>query len=292
MIRRHLTNQLDLSKTAVIVNEFGDIGIDGQIIKGQNIDIVELNSGCLCCNLKVPMLDAIEEIETSHAIETLLIESSGLAEPIDTLEALTDPKIVTNIEVGPIITIISLPHFEKLSDYLGDFYTDQIRNADVLLLNKADLVTAAQCEDTRTAVRNLNSSADLIITEQCDLNLDEILRVGQRSNDDFVAHVTGLKRSSSEDHEHTHVHMDSLIVTNSNMILEEALEQWLDAIPTTIFRIKGFLNLGGAYSLFQYSMGQYEIESIEQIESLQMVFIGKDLDRDALTREYQELGSK
>ena len=70
------------------------------------------------------------------------------------------------------------------------------------------------------------------------------------------------------------------------------MEQWLVGIPRTIFRIKGFLNIEGEYSLFQYSMGQYEIEAIEQIDPLQMVFIGKGLDRDALTRECQELGSK
>ena len=164
LIRRYLRSQSDFSKTAVIVNEFGDVGIDGRLIEGQNIDIVELNSGCLCCNLKGPMLDAIEEIESGKHIDSLLIESSGLAEPIDTLEALTDPKLVTKIKIGPIITVISLPHFEKLSDYLGDFYTDQIRNADILVLNKADLVNATESENIRNSVKELNGKADLLIT--------------------------------------------------------------------------------------------------------------------------------
>ena len=93
LIRRFLKDQPDLSKTAVIVNEFGDVGIDGMILEGDNVDVVELASGCLCCNLKGPMLDAIDEIQTSRKIETLLIESSGVAEPVDTLEALTDPKL-------------------------------------------------------------------------------------------------------------------------------------------------------------------------------------------------------
>ena len=291
LIQRYLGSQSDLSKTAVIVNEFGDVGIDGRIIEGKNIDIIELNSGCLCCNLKGPMLDAIEEIESTKQIETLLIESSGLAEPIDTLEALTDPKLIAKIEVGPIITVISLPHFEKLLDYLGDFYSDQIRNADTLVLNKADLVDAVQSEVIRRSVRELNAKADLLITQQCDLELNKILQIGRRSTDDFVTHVSGLQRSSSIG-EHAHVHMDSVIVENANNIRKQDLDRWLNGISSNILRVKGFVNLDGQYSLLQYSVDQFTIDAIELSGSCQMVFIGKHLDRETLTSQYQSLGSK
>ncbi|MBL10593.1 MAG: hypothetical protein CL402_08805 [Acidiferrobacteraceae bacterium] len=291
LIKRHLGSQQDLSRTAVIVNEFGDVGIDGSIISGDNLDIVELNSGCLCCNLKGPMLDAIQELEQNKQIETLLIESSGLAEPLDTLEALTDKKLINTIEIGPILTVVSLAHFEKLSEFLGDFYIDQIHNADALILNKSDLSNVDQIETVRHAVRELNPKADILITQQCDLDLTHLFESNQRAHTDFVTHIDGLKRATNHTAVHRHSHLDSIVIENSNLITKTELDNWLTTLANDIYRVKGYLNLDGQNSLLQYSIDEFNTEAVKKIDKYQMVFIGQTIDRDELKRQYSNLGT-
>jgi len=291
LIRQFLTAQPDLSRTAVIVNEFGDVGIDGAIMEGNNISIIELNSGCLCCNLKGPMLDAIDEIESSKQVDTLVIESSGLAEPIDTLEALTDPKLQSRIEIGPIVTVVSLPHFEKLCEFLGDFYTEQIRNADTIILNKVDLIDAEESRKLRDLVRLQNNEADLLIAHNCDVDLYTLFSMNHRKINDFVTQVEGLKRSSPTHAEHAHEHMDSIVVENSKKIMRKDLEHWLSSLPNDLYRIKGFLNLDGQHTLLQYSMGQCDLTPNKNANNYQIVFIGKHLDRTTITRSYELLGA-
>tara|TARA_B100000029_G_scaffold507862_2_gene593471 strand:- start:1994 stop:2923 length:930 start_codon:yes stop_codon:yes gene_type:complete len=291
LIKRHLRSQQDLSRTAVIVNEFGDVGIDGSIISGNNLDIVELNSGCLCCNLKGPMLDAIEELESKGQIDTLLIESSGLAEPLDTLEALTDKKLINIIEVGPILTVVSLAHFEKLSEFLGDFYTDQIHNADTLILNKSDLSNVDQIEAVRQGVRKINPNADILITQQCDIDLKNLFESNQRTHKDFVTHIDGLKRATNGTAVHRHSHLDSIVIENRNVITKTELDNWLTTLTKDIYRVKGYLNLDSQNSLLQYSMDVHTTEPVDEINRYQMVFIGQNIDRDKLKREYSNLGT-
>ena len=291
LIKRHLRSQQDLSRTAVIVNEFGDVGIDGSIISGNNLDIVELNSGCLCCNLKGPMLDAIEELESKGQIDTLLIESSGLAEPHDTLEALTDKKLINIIEVGPILTVVSLAHFEKLSEFLGDFYTDQIHNADTLILNKSDLSNVDQIEAVRQGVRKINPNADILITQQCDIDLKNLFESNQRTHKDFVTHIDGLKRATNGAAVHRHSHLDSIVIENRNVITKTELDNWLTTLTKDIYRVKGYLNLDSQNSLLQYSMDVHTTEPVDEINRYQMVFIGKNIDRNKLKREYSNLGT-
>ena len=273
------------------MNEFGDVGIDGSIISGNNLDIVELNSGCLCCNLKGPMLDAIEELESKGQIDTLLIESSGLAEPLDTLEALTDKKLINIIEVGPILTVVSLAHFEKLSEFLGDFYTDQIHNADTLILNKSDLSNVDQIEAVRQGVRKINPNADILITQQCDIDLKNLFESNQRTHKDFVTHIDGLKRATNGTAVHRHSHLDSIVIENRNVITKTELDNWLTTLTKDIYRVKGYLNLDSQNSLLQYSMDVHTTEPVDEINRYQMVFIGQNIDRDKLKREYSNLGT-
>ena len=291
LIRRLLKDQPDLSKTAVIVNEFGDVGIDGLILEGDNVDIIELASGCLCCNLKGPMLDAIDEIQASRNIETLLIESSGVAEPVDTLETLTDPKLRSKFDIGPIVTVVNAPHFEKLTEILGDFFADQIKNADILILNKIDLINSSEIEEIRSLVQELNQRADLIYAEHCDVNLNELLRTEYRTNETFSIEQSGLDRPSRQHHDHQHDQMDSLVIENTNDVTRQQLESWFQSLPNKLYRAKGFVMVDGAHRLVQYSMGQLNIEKNDRPTPFQMVFIGKDIDRPLIKSQYESLGS-
>ena len=126
---------------AVIVNEFGEVGVDGEVIAGDNVNLVELTSGCLCCTLRGSLMSAVEELREKAAVEQIVVEATGVASPGDMLEDLNDSKLAHELDVGPLVTVVDAPKFTRLQQMLGEFYEDQVENADVLVLNKIDLAT-------------------------------------------------------------------------------------------------------------------------------------------------------
>ena len=139
LMRRIIEERGSREPMAVIVNEFGDVGIDGAILSGQSVDMVEITSGCLCCTLKCSLVNALEELRDKKGSRRVVIEATGVAQPGELLDVLADPALKGSIEVGPVVTVIDAAKFTGLRRVLGEFYAEQVRRADVLLLNKTDL---------------------------------------------------------------------------------------------------------------------------------------------------------
>jgi len=290
LIRRILQEQADLSGTAVIVNEFGNVGVDGTLIEADGIDVIELTSGCLCCNLKGPMLNAIEDLHNNQNIEHLLIESSGLAEPKDTLESFNDPRLRDWLEIGPVVTVVNTPKFSILADSLGDFYSDQIRNAEMLLLNKIDLGDANLIESTRREIREINPTADIFYTEQCDLDIFEFLARTRTASD--VSSTPPIKTTHSTHHHHDHNHVDSLVVEINITVKKSAVKKWFREFGEQLYRAKGFMDIDGKCCIVQYSTGQLDIELTSSQDRMNMVFIGKSIDRERLRNSLHSIQSQ
>ena len=121
LARRLLEERAGDVPMAVIVNEFGDVSIDGQILEGRAIDMVELTSGCVCCTLKGSLLNAIEELEERAGVEQIVVEATGVAQPSDMLDTLDDPTLKTSLDVGPLVTVVDASKFAKIRTMLGEF---------------------------------------------------------------------------------------------------------------------------------------------------------------------------
>jgi len=285
-------------KMAVIVNEFGDVGIDGEILEGEDIDMVELTSGCLCCTLKGSLLNAIEELNAKQNIDVTVIEATGVAEPEEMLETLSDETFKGRYEIGPMVTVVDIPKFTRLREMLGPFYEAQVRNADVLVLNKTDLASAADLDTAREAVVSLNENAGIIFTEQCELETDGLLngatsaKMAAYSNS---GHGAGTDHGLDHDHEHSHDHdhrhapAQSFVLDASGSAKSAGLEKFFENLPENVWRVKGFTRLDGVPSLVQFTMGQLVITPVEEREHHHMVFIGPDMDRPAIEAEFAAL---
>ena len=175
LVRRILGERGAERKTAVIVNEFGEVGVDGEVIAGSNVDLVELTSGCLCCTLRGSLMSAVEELREKAAVERIVVEATGVASPGDMLEDLHDSKLAHELDVGPLVTVVDAPKFTRLQQMLGEFYEEQVENADVLVLNKIDLATQGELDAARAAVREINPDAVLLFAEQGDTDLALVL---------------------------------------------------------------------------------------------------------------------
>jgi G3E family GTPase len=150
--------------TVVLVNDFGALGIDGEVFSAAGIEAVELPSGCVCCTLKFDLITTVERIRTTFDPEHLVIEPSGVASPSGVLEALESAGVGQVSVVG----IVDATEFLELheAEMFGTFFRDQIVNADVILVNKIDLAEAENTTRTVAVIESLNPTAIVFRTVQ------------------------------------------------------------------------------------------------------------------------------
>lgn len=291
LVRHILSERVNNESTAVIVNEFGDVGIDGKILEGNNIDMVQLNSGCLCCTLKGSLISAIEEIKINAKIDRIIIEASGVAEPSDLLDSLWDPNygIKIDFDLGPVIAVVDAPKFKKMSKILGNFYSEQVAHADIVLLNKIDNAGESDLESLYQDIETRNPNASLFFTEQCSIDLDLILD----GKNDWVASQHQYKsdhfhdHSNGHDHGHHHPQFDSLVLKSKFDAPHNLVKNFFKEIDPKVFRAKGFMKIEGKPCLIQFSTDQLDIHPFEGPHSGQVVFIGQGFDRQVLQKKFE-----
>lgn len=305
---RHLLATRPAEKTAVIVNEFGEVGVDGEILRGKDVDIVELNSGCLCCTLKGSLMMAVEELRAKAGVERIIVEATGVAQPGELTETLTDATMKTAIDIGPLVTVVDAARFPKLSAMLGEFYEAQIENADILVLNKVDLVDAALLEQVRDDIRAINPAADIIFAERADVDPAYLL---DRDVEGLLARTAAAGdagRAAAPGHDSHHHHHDgdgdghhdhgphagapaeSFVLTAPEHAERARVESFFRSLPDAVWRAKGFMHVDGEPCLVQYATGQLEITPAPARANENIVFIGRRIDRQAIARELAASG--
>ncbi|MEP6656821.1 MAG: GTP-binding protein, partial [Betaproteobacteria bacterium] len=284
-------------KTAVIVNEFGEVGVDGDILRGNNVDIVELNSGCLCCTLKGSLMLAVEELQEKAGVERVIVEATGVAQPGELTEALADASMKLKVDIGPLVTVVDAAKFSRLVSMLGEFYVAQIENADIVILNKSDLVTPGQLEEVSGQIREINAGADILFAEQCDVDTHYLLdlrpgglveRALDPAGDGSGPSREDRNQHGAHDHQHDHQHdhshhakapAESFVLLAGGNPEVARLKQFFGELPASVWRAKGFMSLGGKPCLVQFTMGQLEVSPATAPANEQMVFIGRNMDR-------------
>lgn len=282
-------------KIAVIVNEFGEVGIDSQLVIDSDEEIVEMNNGCICCSVRGDLIRIIGKLmqkrETFHSI---VIETTGLADPGPVIQSFfVDEGMRVGTELDAVITVVDAKH---ILDHLGSSEVqEQIAFADVLLLNKIDLITAPQLNGLEKRVRRMNPFAKIYHTLNSVIDINAIL--GIKAFD--------LKRSlsidpmllSEEAHEHDES-ITSVAIIEPGVVSGEKLMRWLNELLQSkgvdIFRSKGVLNVDsedrrfvfqGVHMLLDGRPGRpWKLEEPRQNE---LVFIGRNLDEKELKRSFQ-----
>lgn len=275
-------------RLAMIVNEFGDVGVDGEILKGNNIDLIQLASGCLCCTLKGSLLAAVTELAEKSAVDHIVIESTGVAEPEEMLASFSDAVFQERFELGPVVTVVDAPKFLKIRDMLGPFYEAQIEKSDFVILNKLDMTDSANMAKVRDEVEAMNPDAVIRYAERCDVDLDEVMdgpasaaliRWGAGHGvgaDDSHEHEHG------RDHEHhgaRHAPAQSFVIDLPGEVDRDKLASLYADAPERLWRSKGFVRMGGADHLVQVAMGAFEVTPCGPRDRHYLVFIGDGLDR-------------
>lgn len=247
LVNHILANNRGL-KVAVIVNEFGEIGIDNQLIVSTKEDIIELSNGCICCQVRGDIIEMILKIIRTHKdLQYLMIETSGLANPVPVAQTFFLKELQQLTELDSIITVVDTAHFEEnLKRSNG---ADQIKAGDIILLNKADAVTDAKLFEIKQKINSIAPHARIIETKHSKVNLGLILNIGQFDVGRFLD-----KKGNwiEEDHEHdefgNHIDKDGIVsfmFKSDKQFDIRKFQAFAQKLPDNIFRSKGIIYFKG-----------------------------------------------
>jgi G3E family GTPase len=195
-------------KYAVIVNEFGELGIDNALVVGADEEIFEMNNGCICCTVRGDLIRILGGLmKRAVGFDGILVETTGLADPAPVAQTFfADPEIAAFAALDSIITVVDARHVPlRLAD--SKEAEEQIAFADIILLNKTDLVTPPELTILERAIRKINGFARIIRTERAAVPLSDILGQGSFDLQHILARAPEFlteKPAPADDHTHTH----------------------------------------------------------------------------------------
>ncbi len=267
---KNLVEQAD-SDTAILVNEFGELGIDGALVsEGNNLNVVEMPSGCICCSLRESLVDAVREIMENFTPGQLIIEPSGVASPSSVLMGLEKADFSDRIQIAPVVGVVDLTFFsgDVHEDDLGNFFKDQIMNSDIIMMNKADLVSAEDVEKCRNKILRINPAALVVPTVYCQAEIPE----------------TASKGETVHYHYSPQFHSESFIfdgIVPRDKIVD-LLQNLKSGAYGNIYRAKGIIRTENGPETFDYVNGQVNFGKINEAETNKFVFIGREVNRSKI----------
>ena len=241
-------------RIAVIVNEAGEIGIDGDLIVTSDEEVIELANGCVCCTLSVrnDLTGLIRKLlARPEPPDYVLIEASGLADPVPITQALFVEELIEAVRLDGILALVDAQHAEShleayVRDPSGSRVVDQILCADRILLNKTDLVTTDACRRIEQRVREFNSTAPIIRTSYARVDPGRILGIGAF---DPSLHSMGVDFLDDTRARVIDPDMEATSVALPGSLDEAMLKNWLSDLTDTrapdIYRLKGILAIEG-----------------------------------------------
>lgn len=282
LLKRLLAENQGRRKIAILMNEIGEISIDAKLLEGFSVEMFELNDGCICCSVNENFVQALDEIVAKLSPDLLIIETTGVANPISIIYSLLNPQIV----LDAVIATVDAKHFPRVKDDV-EVWQEQIEAADVILLTKTDLASESEIERVEEEIRKRNVHGQIF--RSSDVALDLVFGVA------YPRQPLDLKEHHFQ-HAHRHLEHDRIETfrlkgegTFSLDVLQSALER----LPENLWRLKGVISLSQQARAFilNYAFGRFTIEDYDaSAEGYDLIFIGKDIlrEKDRLTSQIRQ----
>jgi G3E family GTPase len=282
-------------KVAVIVNEFGEVGIDNKLVIDADEEIFEMNNGCICCTVRGDLIRIIGNLmQRRDQFDHLVIETTGLADPAPVIQTFfVDEDIQSQLALDAVITVVDAKHISQHWD--SDEAQEQIAFADVILLNKIDLVTEAELVDLERRILDMNAMVKIYRTQNSELAIESIL--GVKAFDLDRALQVDPEFLNEDAHEHDES-VYSFAIVEDQPLDEDKLSSWVTDLLQTkgpdIFRMKGILNLAGEANRYVFQGVHMIFDGRsdrpwkpDESRRSEMVFIGRNLDEAELRQGFR-----
>jgi len=313
----HILSNQQGGKTAVLVNEFGEIGIDNDLIVTTDEDMVELSNGCICCSINDELMKAVERvIERPEPLDYIVVETTGLADPLPVAMTFLGSELRDQTRLDSIITLIDAENFDDvvLDTEVG---RAQVIYGDILLLNKCDLVSEERLETVEQKLRAVKNDARILRSVKGEVPLALLLSVGLFESDKVSSsadapsngHEHGHDHSQGHDHGHDHGHhhhshshshndhqdiegFTSVSFQSDGPFSLRKFQKFLDnQMPQEVFRAKGVLwfNESERRHVFHLAGKRFSIDDTDWTgdRKNQLVLIGRNIDHTTLQEQLQ-----
>ena len=207
LLNHILKNQVGI-KTAVLVNEFGEIGIDNDLIIEGSEDMIELNNGCICCSINGELLNTVSKVlERAEKLDYLIVETTGLADPLPVAMTFAAGDLREKVRLDSIITVIDGENFDFEINNTSVAYS-QILYGDILLLNKSDLVNEKQLKKIEEFINKIKKEPRILRSTNSEVALHTIMSVGLFETDtfEFEKNKKNIEQNSHDHSSHSHDH--------------------------------------------------------------------------------------
>jgi len=280
-------------KYAVIVNEFGEIGIDNDLVVDADEEVFEMNNGCICCTVRGDLIRILENLmKRRGTFDAILVETTGLADPAPVAQTFfVDEDVRAKTKLDAIVTVVDAKHLlARLED--SHEAEEQIAFADVILLNKVDLVGDNELAVVESRIRAINPYARLHRTRRCDVDLGEVLGRGAFDLDRILSVEPDFLDEQAHAHEHDE-DIASVALRSDKPLDPQLFFPWLQGIAAAkgqdILRLKGILALKDDPQRFVVQGVHMLLEGDHQRpwapgepRESRLVFIGRDLGAETL----------
>jgi len=301
----------------VMMNEMGEEDVDGEQLQGFGFPVKKMLDGCICCSIRGELTDGLKEIIHSIQPDHILIETTGVADPIDVVDAMTHPDLYEKIDLKGIISVVDASRFLDLnsrfqsSSALVRTIRNQVKYADLLVLNKIDLVTGDVLDKVKQKLRELNHAAPLYPTIKSDMDLHALLDVkrlnqraageqtaerlaaapvqksiGRFSPLDKIKQSLGLKPAQPS----LFASIETFSYHFKGPVDGKKFEDFLWDLPKNVYRAKGYVLFKGREDLisFQHTDNQVHLFPFENFgPKMVAVFIGEGLDQAKIIAELE-----
>jgi G3E family GTPase len=290
LIRKLLNENFQKSNVALIENDFGEISVDAALMKDSNIEVRELNSGCICCSISGDFVNSVSDLLEKFHPDKIIIEPSGVGKLSDIYKMCLNRRIQELAKVKTKITVVDVNCCRKYLDNFGEFFQDQIENADVVILSRTNEYPH-KTEAALKLIKDLNTKAPILSKPWDEISIDEII-----SSDHVRLEYKTLNRAKGRFHNHglghrhkqghsAHEVFDTITIRANRTFTRDELTERIKKIERLygekILRMKGILRGTDGYMNLQYVPGDMSITACSTSGDM-LCIIGSRLNRQEL----------
>ena len=292
-------------RVAVIVNEFGEVGIDHHLLLSSDQEVVQMNNGCVCCTVRGDLVRSFFQLmEHRDKFDTVVIETTGLAEPAPVAQSIySDERIRSQFTLAGVVTVVDAKYVSTRLEESAEA-CEQIAFADLILLNKTDLSTPEKLDETEQQIGRLNKVAKIHRTRNAELDLSAILDLGTDFSVKLEDRDDHDRHHQHDHHHHGHHHhnhlqnIDTVCIEQPGDLDGLKVSMWFRSVIAQlgdrILRMKGILNLKGDNDQFLLQGVHWDFEGRpgrawgpDEERMNRLVFIGRELDCDKITGGFE-----
>ncbi len=290
----HILDNKEGLKVAVLINEFGDINIDSQLLVSIDEDMVELSNGCICCTINDSLIETVYQVlEKEIPVDYLIIETTGLADPLPIILTFlaTELKYLTRLD--SIITLVDSETFTA-DHFDSNIALSQIRYGDVVILNKIDRVSSKKLDDLEKFIRREKEGIRLLKSSYGQVPLGLLLDLGLTKEELYKVQLRDFQKNRpiSSDNQSTEDFNFVSFVSDKPFNLDKFEPFLTEKMPINVFRAKGILwfQQSDLKHIFQLSGLRYDLQAVEWDTSPknQLVFIGRNLNKEEIVTQLNE----